>query len=48
MIIGFLTVLNKSAEISALKERLAGFDQKFAKLEHLLEGRSEVIPVSID
>ncbi|MFT4639429.1 MAG: hypothetical protein ACI8T1_002754 [Verrucomicrobiales bacterium] len=39
---------SKTAEISALKERLEGFDQKFAKLERLLDGRSEVIPVSID
>jgi predicted phage tail protein len=38
----------KTAEIAALKQRLEGFDQKFAKLERLLEGRSEVIPVSIN
>ncbi|MGY8687204.1 MAG: hypothetical protein ACKVHP_05630 [Verrucomicrobiales bacterium] len=45
----------KSEEVSALQQRLEALeakdkarDEKFAKLERLLEGASKVIPVSID
>jgi hypothetical protein len=45
----------RDEEISTLEQRLAALeakdkarDEKFAKLERLLEGASKVIPISID
>jgi hypothetical protein len=40
-----MIALDRITEFDELAE---GFDQKFAKLERLLDGRFDVIPVSID